>query len=279
MLSVSKVSSSQSAHYYTAGTEERPIYSAWHGAGAALMGLQGPVNATDFERLLNGYTLDNEPLFQRLKINRVSGYDFTFSAPKSVSIASIWLNQKALMEAHRKAVTETLNEIEAQAQTRLRPSRSQYKIISTKNLTVGMFEHATSRADDPQLHTHCVVINTTSYKKKWRAYYARTVFTKIREWGKVYRDKLAGFVRQVGFKINQLKNGFWEIEGVPPKLIDLFSKRRRQIIEKVGEDAGAKAKKFAVLTTRQSKSFTPLKDLRTQWAGQVKSTKVQNLEK
>ena len=220
------------------------------------------------KKLIYGYAPNGEPLFQRRTINRTSGYDLTFSAPKSVSIIGILKDHKPLIEAHRKAVIETLKQIELVAQTRLKSS-GKVQFVNTNNLVIGLFEHKTNREDDPQLHTHCVVINATKYKGRWRSYYARTVFTQILEWGKQYRDRLAKLVQEIGFKIRQVKDGFWEIDGVPQKLVNLFSKRRQQIIEKVGERASGNVKRYATLTTRKKKSAKTIKELRKRWTKEI----------
>jgi conjugative relaxase-like TrwC/TraI family protein len=71
-----------------------------------------------------------------------------------------------LEEAHRIAVKRTLEIIESRyAQTRVKGER-----INTGNLTVAMWHHDTSRELDPQLHTHCVVMNLTQLPNgKWQS--------------------------------------------------------------------------------------------------------------
>jgi conjugative relaxase-like TrwC/TraI family protein len=47
---------------------------------------------------------------------------------------------------------------ERYATTRITQQRKR-QVVNTKNLLVGQFHHDTSRALDPQLHTHNLVLN------------------------------------------------------------------------------------------------------------------------
>ena len=90
-------------------------------------GLRGEVKSEDFEALRQG--LDpgtGEFLRQRQSADRVASdgttqsrgrhlYDFTISAPKSVSIMAVLGSDERLIEAHDKAVAEALQELETYA--------------------------------------------------------------------------------------------------------------------------------------------------------------------
>src|SRR5580698_3621900 len=72
--------------YYLRDSAEFP--GQWHGRGAELLGLSGQVDKKSYFRLCEN--LDprtGEPLTPRIKANRRVSYDFTFNAPKSVTIA------------------------------------------------------------------------------------------------------------------------------------------------------------------------------------------------
>ena len=99
--------------YYAEG--ER-VTGVWQGRAAELLGLSGPVKTEEFEALRQG--LDpgtNEFLRVRRSADRTavdgttlgqgrSLYDFTISAPKSVSILAAVGGDHRLIEAHRRAV-------------------------------------------------------------------------------------------------------------------------------------------------------------------------------
>jgi conjugative relaxase-like TrwC/TraI family protein len=74
------------------------VSGEWIGLGAEKLGLSGKVRAEDFLRLCeNQHPASGEKLTQRLNTTRTEGgqstanrrifYDFTFSPPKSVSLA------------------------------------------------------------------------------------------------------------------------------------------------------------------------------------------------
>jgi len=92
------------------------------------------------------------------KENDRAGIDLTFSAPKSVSITTLIGGNKDLLEAHKKAVKFTLSYIEENyIGTRSGP-KSARVFEKTGRMVAATFHHGTSRLQDPQLHTHCVVL-------------------------------------------------------------------------------------------------------------------------
>ena len=115
--------------YYAEG--ER-VVGQWLGRGAELAGLSGAVDASDFDALRQG--LDprtGEFLRQRRGADRVGAggetlcqarslYDFTISAPKSVSILAILGGDSRLVQAHQTAVAVALDELESYAAARVR---------------------------------------------------------------------------------------------------------------------------------------------------------------
>src|ERR1700724_3983402 len=106
------------ADYYSEGQE---IVGSWGGKGASRLGLEGMVDKFSFERLCDN--LDPQtgrPLTVRTRSDRTVGYDFTFSVPKSVSVLYAMSGDQDIMEAFREAVDETMREIEAEMNTRVR---------------------------------------------------------------------------------------------------------------------------------------------------------------
>src|ERR1700721_871613 len=70
--------------YYAAGQE---TIGAWGGKGAVLLGLFGEVDKQAFERFCdNLHPRTNESLTPITQGSRRVGYDFTWSASKSVSV-------------------------------------------------------------------------------------------------------------------------------------------------------------------------------------------------
>ena len=101
---------------------------------------------------------------RRVDVRR-PGVDVTVSAPKSVSVLFGLAGPNVAAEvvaARRVAVGEALSYLESQAGHGLRGHQGDGQRaarIDTDGWIVAAFEHRTSRAGDPQLHTHLVVPN------------------------------------------------------------------------------------------------------------------------
>lgn len=229
--------------YYAEG--ER-VEGRWQGRGAELLGISGEVKPEDLESLRQG--LDprtGEFLRQRQSADRVSAdgtvrshgrnlYDFTISAPKSVSLVAILGEDKRLIEAHEKAVAETLHELETHACARVRQGGANEN-RHTGNLVVAVYHHDTSRELDPQLHTHAVAANLTydGTEGRWKALQASGIYERRAYITEVYRNALAQEVMRLGYEIENRRDskgsdcGF-EIRGVSDELIAKYSRRSRQ---------------------------------------------------
>ena len=89
------------------------------------------------------------------------GLDVTLSAPKSISLEGLVFGERRVVRAHDKAVRETLDGIEAELlQTRgYEPTTGKHPREREHGMVPAGSRHLTSRNQDPQLHTHCVVVN------------------------------------------------------------------------------------------------------------------------
>ena len=144
MLSVAKVSSSggaanyysQEDNYYFLGEQS----TTWFGEGAKRLGLEGAVDKSTFKDVLEGHLPDGSDLsFIRKGENaHRPGYDYTFSAPKSVSLLALIQDNKEVLEAHKNAVEKTMIEIESLASTRSLETQEK-SIVETKNLVAALF--------------------------------------------------------------------------------------------------------------------------------------------
>ena len=229
--------------YYAEG--ER-VTGRWCGRGAELLGLQDDVQQKDFEALREGFDPGTGVfLRQRQSADRTGTdgevqshgrhlYDFTLSAPKSVSIMAIVGGDQRLVEAHKRAVAEALQELEHHAATRVRTDGANAD-RTTGNLAIAVYHHDASRELDPQLHTHAVAANLTydGVEGRWKALQASGIYERRAYVTEVYRNSLALQVRSLGYNIENRRDskgrdsGF-EIRGVSQQLLDNFSQRSRQ---------------------------------------------------
>jgi conjugative relaxase-like TrwC/TraI family protein len=229
--------------YYAEG--ERVI-GQWQGRGAELLGLSGDVQTAQFEAIRQGLDPQTgEFLRQRQSADRVAAdgstqsrgrnlYDFTISAPKSVSIMAELGGDARLKDAHQKAVAEALKELEEYAATRVRQDGAN-EDRTTGNLVVAVYHHDTSRELDPQLHTHAVAGNLTwdGTEGRWKALQASDIYERRAYLTEVYRNALAHEVRGLGYKIDNRRDARGqdaglEIRGVSDTLLDRYSQRSRQ---------------------------------------------------
>jgi conjugative relaxase-like TrwC/TraI family protein len=244
--------------YYAAG-EIRP--GQWMGAGSERLGLKEAVTREQFHALCeNQNPNDGKRLTQRSQKEgqRRVFYDFTCSAPKSVSVLAVTLDDQRLIEAHEAAAKLAFRELETFAAARVRKQGTQ-KNRTTGNLVAAAFVHDSSRALDPQLHTHFTVFNATFDKEErcWKALEARGMYDAIRYGTAVYRNELAKRVQQIGYRIIPAKHGF-EIEGVSDEVLKCFSKRSQQrdaVVKQLEQKLGRKLSNNAVaLAVHQSRA-------------------------
>ena len=278
VASVSALTSSgQAASYYESAGEyyadggESP--SEWQGKGGEALGLSGDVDRDKFRDLLDGKVADQQLGTTRDgKLEHRPGWDVTLSAPKSVSIMAEVAGDRRLVAAHGAAVKAALAHVEQHmAATRIRDGGAVNR-EATGNLVVASFQHGTSRAQDPQLHTHNVILNATKGEDgTWRSLEPRAIYQLQKQIGAIYRQELALKVRELGYEIVVGKGSMFEIKGVSPEVMAAFSTRSAEIEAALGErgtsrdEATAAEKQVAALDTRQAKVAADPKALVAEW--------------
>ena len=169
--------------YYMSDQQE--VAGEWHGRAAEMLGLSGTVDKKSYFRLCENINpATGEQLTPRVKAERRVLYDFTFDAPKSVTLAFDLGQDERIMDAFRASVKETMDEMEDAMRARVRKNGAQ-EDRQTCNMVWGEFLHRTTRpvdgVPDPQLHCHAVAFNATfdAAEDRWKA----------GEFGNLVRDK------------------------------------------------------------------------------------------
>jgi len=249
------------AEYYTKGGEPP---GKWYGRGAQAFGLFGQIDSEQFLTLCDGFSLDGFKLVQNAGAeNHIAAHDLTFSAPKSVS--TLWAcaedrTRKEIQAALWKAAEAGCDYIQEKAGYARRGDKAKkhdLNDIEAAILTFALFEHGTSRAQDPQLHIHALAMNfgirddgTTASLE------ARVMHQHKMAAGAVFRAELARELQvRLGVEIVPGKKGTFEIKHVNRALMEEFSTRRAEIeaaMEKEGV-SGAAAAEWFTLTTRKKK--------------------------
>lgn len=251
--------------YYT-GRGEAP--GEWIGTGAAALGLRvgEQVGEDGFWTLMSGlHPADLSPLLPIHRRCKVSAFDLTFSAPKSVSVlfavgdASLSAD---LVAAHDAAAAAAVGYLEREA-CWTRRGRGGVVRLRGEGFLGTTYRHRLSRARDPQLHTHVVVANMTRADGRYTSLDARDLFQHKNAAGAVYRAVLRAEVRErlpwVVWK--QVSRGLFEIDGVPEGVLRHFSQRRAEIearrdaVAGVGAKLSRAAMQTIALSTRQPKDM------------------------
>jgi conjugative relaxase-like TrwC/TraI family protein len=268
----------QLGDYYS---QENAVAGEWIGMGAEKLGLTGRVKEDDFLKLChNQNPQTNELLTQRMKTrrwdsdkmanvaNRRIFYDFTFSPPKSVSIQALAADDKRLVQAHNRAVQIAVRELELFAGTRVHQGR-QISERQTGNIVCATFQHDTSRALDPHLHTHCVMFNATfdADENRWKALSNYEMLQARKYAENVYYHEYARDLRKHGYEIENTPRGDFQIKGVSRELQSRFSKRHNQI------DASIEK----LLKEKPELANGNLKELRSQIAQNERSRKIEGI--
>jgi conjugative relaxase-like TrwC/TraI family protein len=272
MLSVGTISSASGAasyyaadNYYTKDAEEAA--GEWFGKGAEALQLKGDVDPIVFESVLAGDLPNGETLSGGAKDHR-PGFDLTFSAPKSLSLMALVGKDERLVKAHGDAVKATLSWAEKNL-AEARQGRDGKETVQTGKLVVALFQHDTSRALDPQLHTHAVIANVTQRRDgEWRALKNDQLYAENKLLGAIYHNELKGRVSVLGYDIIENgKNGMFEIAGLSRDTIEAWSQRSQQINE-IAERLGLsspEAKGEIALRSRGGKQDVTPPDLKHSW--------------
>jgi len=255
----------RASHYFSAQDDyySKEGHGVWMGRGAEKLGLHGNVDAARFRMLLEGRLPDGRRIpvtVEASKATKRHGWDFTFSAPKSVSLQALIAGDQAIIEAHNKAVRDALALMERHAIARKKVAGVSYR-QRTGNLVAAAFQHELSRAKDPQLHTHVIVMNMTERNDgQWRALANEELFKHTKLLGAAYRASLARRLQELGYEIRLTnKEGAFELAHVSRAQIEAFSQRSRTIEEalesrgKTRAEASTLEKQVIALATRPKK--------------------------
>jgi conjugative relaxase-like TrwC/TraI family protein len=241
------------------------------GDGAQRLGLSGDVDVATFRDLLDGKMPDGSQIHNAAE-GRRGGTDFTFSAPKSVSMQTLIGGDDRLIAAHENAVARTLEYAEGLAAYRI-TEKGVTQREASGNLIIAAFRHDLSRALDPNLHTHAVVLNATQRQDgEWRALEQKDFYQQKMLMGAMYRTELALEVQKLGYQVRLTHNdGRFELAHISARQIEAFSTRSQAITAslaakgKTREQATAHEKEVANLATRERKTEVDHQALHQIW--------------
>ena len=282
---------------YFAKGAERP--GRFLGRGAEALGIADhEAHVRELERLFGhgadprtgaplgrGFDPDNE--------RAVAGFALTFSPPKSVS--ALWAvgdqpTADQVLAAHAAAVAASLAFLEDHAAFTRRGHNGVLQ-VDTEGLVAAGFVHRTSRAADPQLHTHLLVANKVRAEDgAWLALDGRELFATQKATGMLYKAALrVELTERLGVEWTDVDdNGAAEIVGVPRALLEHWSARRHEL-KTLGDELIANRAaelgrslspneragcfQIAAYRTRTPKidAETPTEELRARWRSEAEA--------
>jgi len=224
--------------YYLRGGEP----SRWLGRGSGALGLAGPVAEADFRDLAEGKAPDGT-LLVKPKITRDkdgnqvethrAGNDLTWSAPKSVSVAYA-AGDREVKDIWDRVVVNTMVHIEEHYSNYRTPDGT----LLSGNIVAAKIDHVTSRALDPDLHSHVFLFDLTRIPEgAWKANEPKNIYTDKISLGMLARQEAIHQYRQAGYQvyITDRDQLFFEIKGVSAEEMEFFSKRSVRIAEQVAK--------------------------------------------
>jgi conjugative relaxase-like TrwC/TraI family protein len=262
---------------YYLGAGEAP--GVWAGGLARQLGLEGVVGARDLRALIDRTHPATGLALGGLKRPTVRAIDATFSAPKSVSLLWAFAGSEvasAVSIAHVEAVTAALEFVETKAAGTRRQIAGTRVQAGTSGWAAATFGHRTSRAGDPQLHTHCVIANLVHRDDgAWVAIDATVLYRWAKAAGSIYQEELRRRLSdRLGVGWGPDRNGCREMTGITETQLRAFSKRTVQIEAHLTAHGGLpadpkqrmRADEAASVATRPRKdpSLTPVV-LRSRW--------------
>lgn len=226
---------------------------------------------------------DAVPLVQNAgSRKRVALHDFTLSAPKSVSV--VWALsdeptrrqiEQVQIRASYAFVTFLGDEVAYSRQGCAGRYRAPCSVVAA------LFPHFISRCGDPQLHSHCVMLNVAvRFDGTTGGLETRGMMRLLGVAATQYHSVLADGLQQLGFRLRQ-RGRLFEIDGVPVDVCEAFSQRRTAALAEVRADGVSEKRadpsrrrmRAAILKTRPRRRVYLIEELREQWAERARALK------
>ena len=262
-------------YYGTRG--ETPL--VWGGAGAARLGLAGPVSAAAYEAIFGPGGVVHPTERWKVVSTRRPGLELVVAAQKSVALLGLIGradDMHTILDAERDATLGYLDHwIAAQGGRR---GRAQHR-TPTGGLTYATTRHATSRAGDPAAHDHVLIANVVAMlddKAGWKALDTAAIRDVLHSATAIGRVVAARTAVALGYAIEpdpgpSGRLGHWRISGMPREACELFSKRADEIdtyLEERGFDS-PKAAGIAARKTRAPKRGEGHDELLPRWRDEL----------
>jgi len=259
---------------YLSGQGESP--GEWLGSSAAALGMQGICSAEEFQRVFAWrHPQTGQQLGRAPRSDAMPAWDLVLRPVKDVSVLYALgddRTRRATREAHRVGVEAAVTYLDGQVGTRR--GRGGAEHVGGAGLLAVGFTHRTSRAGDPLLHTHLVIVNRTQGPdRQWRTLDSRDLLAHRQAGDAIYRAAYQHELsRTLGIRWSEPDRwGNRAIEGMPEALVRVFSKRHEQItaelerLEGQGRTRTGRLVQYVAHATRPPKTHDTPETLHGRW--------------
>ena len=266
----------KATEYYVNSAGDRRDATHWQGAGAKALGLAGlPVNARDFEKVLDGFGPKGERLTKNAggSSREKLGFDCVNSPPKSVSLLMAFAPphvRDELIAASEAANTQSLKFFERSLT--IRTGQGGESLEPVAGLAVASFRHMASRNLSPQLHHHNAIAAAAMRQDgTWGNIDRAELLALHQTAGAIYQAELAKRLNALGFGIEEdTRNDFaFRVKGISDEQEKPFSEGRAQILKWLRDrdlsPTDRAACQRAAYAVRQDKDEPAFKDLLKIW--------------
>jgi conjugative relaxase-like TrwC/TraI family protein len=232
VLDVAKLTAGREDYYLEKLADDREEYLSghgespgrWYGHGAASLGLEGEASKEGFRRLIQGRDPRTGKLLGREHgRNAVTGFDLVLRPSKSVSVLyglGDAATGRAVLDAHHAGLAEATAYLDDHLGARRGHGGAEH--VGGNGLLAVGFDHRTSRAGDPLVHTHLVVANRVQGPDgRWTALDGRDVYRHRRAADAIYRVALQReLTRSLGVEWTDAdRYGNRELAGMPTERV------------------------------------------------------------
>jgi conjugative relaxase-like TrwC/TraI family protein len=167
---------------------------------------------------------------KRQRVSEIKYIEFTYSPPKAVSVVAA-VDDRVKVELYA-AVKEELRWFEQQVEVRDRRGKLANEEVTkpTGKMIAALFQHETSRTNDPDFHVHTLIGNVT-WDDERKGYFA-VHYGRMLELRKTFdariHNNLAARMGGMGYHVETAPSGFG-LKEVPTSAMAMFSERSRQV--------------------------------------------------
>jgi conjugative relaxase-like TrwC/TraI family protein len=167
---------------------------------------------------------------KRQRVSEIKYIEFTYSPPKAVSVVAA-VDDRVKAELYA-AVKEELRWFEQQVEVRDRRGNLANEEVTkpTGKMIAALFQHETSRTNDPDFHIHTLIGNVTwddERKGYFAVHYGRMLELRKTLDARIHNN-LAARMGGMGYHVETAPSGFG-LKEVPASAMAMFSERSRQV--------------------------------------------------